>query len=108
MIEDDFDALFDHIADISAHIGALYYAHYYNRIPRYASHKTRNRDEVFVRHILAAVNLSRGLNEFRMSVDAFLKLLKELQCSGGLSDSPTATANQRLTIFLIICGPGVS
>ena len=86
------------------HIGALHYARYYNTTPRRSSDEPRDRGEVHIRTILASPSLSRSIYAYRMPSEAFLKLLRELQISKGLKDGRSASAMQKLAIFLIIVG----
>ena len=102
------DTLLDHIAEVSAHFGALYYSHYYVKTPRHNPNEARDRGEVYVRHILASSSLYRSVSAYRMPPETFLRLLGELQSSGGLRDSRNASTKQKLAIFLTICGQGVS
>ena len=101
-------ALLDGIAEISAHVGALHYSQYYDTIPRRSPSEAHNRGEVYVRDILASLSLSRSVHAYRMPTETFLRLSRELQRSGGLRDGRTASARQKLAIFLTICGQGVS
>ena len=109
LLPDSFNKiLLDHIAEVSVHYGTLHYSHYYDRTPRRSDNEVKDRGEGFVRDILASPTLYRSVDAYRMPPRSFLRLLGELQTSGGLKDGRTASATQKLAIFLTICGQGVS
>jgi hypothetical protein len=86
-------------------VAIRYYTVHYKKAVR---HVSGARGELMVLHMISQNHDDRVSTAFRMPVHILLDLTTWLQQNGGLKDGLRISARQKVGIFLMICGHGMS
>ena len=97
------EEILDAVAAAGSYLAAQFYEKYYEKNPIFNFEQDRGAGEAFVRSMLDTYPEVRFLDFFRLTKVAFIKLRETLK----LEDSRTASASQKLAIFLYICGHNI-